>query len=217
MNLSKRLKTIQNFIDNDVRVVDVGCDHALLDIYLTLNRNIKCVASDINEQALNIAKKNIKKYNLENKIDVILSDGLDNIKLLENDVIVISGMGTKTIINILKNKNLKTQKLIIQSNTEIFLLRKQLKKLGYRVIDEAVCFEKGKYYPTIFYEKGVEVKNILIGDLLYKENGKEYVEFLINKLSNTYSKMPFSFEKIKLKSKILFLKKSLRKYLRNSR
>ena len=34
MRISKRLKAITEFIDKDDKVVDIGCDHALLDIYL---------------------------------------------------------------------------------------------------------------------------------------------------------------------------------------
>ena len=47
-------------------MVDIGCDHGLLDIYLVqTNKNIKVIASDINKNALSNAIKNIKKYKLE--------------------------------------------------------------------------------------------------------------------------------------------------------
>ena len=35
MKLSKRLEVIANLVDTK-RVIDVGCDHGYLDIYLTL-------------------------------------------------------------------------------------------------------------------------------------------------------------------------------------
>ena len=56
MNLSKRLEAVATLVDLDVTVIDVGCDHAYLDIYLTLNNNNKCIATDINKNALAIAK-----------------------------------------------------------------------------------------------------------------------------------------------------------------
>ena len=37
-NLSKRLKEIANYIPDNIKMVDIGCDHALLDIYLYKNR-----------------------------------------------------------------------------------------------------------------------------------------------------------------------------------
>jgi len=210
--ISSRLKVISDFINEDVRVIDIGCDHALLDIYLTLNKNIKCVALDVNKNALDIARNNIKKYNLDDKIEIVLSNGVDEIELKDNDYLVMSGMGTKTIIKILRSKKIKNQKLIIQSNTEIFKLRKVLKKLGYHVIDEEVVYEKNKFYPTIFYEKGKEKSNILIGRLLNKKNGYEYVNYLIKKLEIIFNNKPNSFEKFNLYFKLKYLKKSLRDF-----
>ena len=52
MNITKRLEAIASLISNNSNVIDVGCDHAYLDIYLTLNReNIFCLACDINKNA----------------------------------------------------------------------------------------------------------------------------------------------------------------------
>ena len=59
---SKRLLEIASLVPVHSTVVDVGCDHALLDIYLTLHRNCNCTASDINENCLKSARENIKKY-----------------------------------------------------------------------------------------------------------------------------------------------------------
>ena len=61
MKQTKRLETICSLVDKNTNVVDIGCDHGLIDIYLTLNNRNKCIASDINNNALNSAKENIKK------------------------------------------------------------------------------------------------------------------------------------------------------------
>ena len=37
MRISKRLKTISEFIDKEDKIIDIGCDHALLDIYIKEN------------------------------------------------------------------------------------------------------------------------------------------------------------------------------------
>ena len=73
MTLSSRLEAVATLVDINARVIDVGCDHAYLDIYLTMNNGNKCIATDINKNALEIAKKNIKKYNLEKKIETKLT------------------------------------------------------------------------------------------------------------------------------------------------
>ena len=112
MNLDNRLKRITDFIPSDSYILDVGCDHALLDIYLALNRNnVKLIASDINENPLKIAKENIKKYNLEDEITLEKADGVSKIND-EVDTVVIAGMGTSTINDIINNdlKKLKNVK-----------------------------------------------------------------------------------------------------------
>ena len=63
VKLSKRLKAIADLVDKDSKIIDVGCDHALLDIYLLKKTIIKkAIASDVNEGALNQAKRNIKLH-----------------------------------------------------------------------------------------------------------------------------------------------------------
>ena len=63
MRLSSRLKAIAEFVSDGEKIIDIGCDHALLDIYLYQNRKkVKIIASDIHEGALKQAEKNIKKY-----------------------------------------------------------------------------------------------------------------------------------------------------------
>ena len=73
---SKRLIELASLIPTHSTVVDVGCDHALLDIYLTINRHCKCTASDISENCLEKAKLNLKKFKLEKEIplDLIFKD-----------------------------------------------------------------------------------------------------------------------------------------------
>ena len=61
MKISKRLQTIADMISEGEKVIDVGCDHALLDIYLSNYKNCLCVAADINSNALEQAKYNIKR------------------------------------------------------------------------------------------------------------------------------------------------------------
>ena len=45
IKLSKRLQTIANYIEDGNKIIDIGCDHAYLSIYLALNKkNIKVIA-----------------------------------------------------------------------------------------------------------------------------------------------------------------------------
>lgn len=220
MNLDNRLKRITDFIPSDSYILDVGCDHALLDIYLALNRNnVKLIASDINENPLKIAKENIKKYNLEDEITLEKADGVSKIND-EVDTVVIAGMGTSTINDIINNdlKKLKNvKKIIISSHTSSFELRENMNKKGFKIIDEAVVFDKGKYYEIIVYSNGYEKLSKLdmkYGPIISKrkdEITKAYFNERYLKLIEIYKKIPNGNEKLKddLNKKIKEIKKFL--------
>ena len=81
IKLSKRLKSIANFVINSEFLVDCGCDHGKLSIYCVLqNKTNFAYLLDLREEPLNQAKKNVAKYNLENKTkDKISKSSFDDI------------------------------------------------------------------------------------------------------------------------------------------
>ena len=137
--LSKRLAVISSFIEDNSKVIDIGCDHGLLSIYLVNKyKNIRVIASDINKNALDTAINNIKKEGLDNRIETRLGNGLDVVSSDEIDTVVIAGMGANTIVCILKyapDKLVNVNNIIIQSNTDLYFLRKNVTKMGYYIED----------------------------------------------------------------------------------
>ena len=191
IKLSKRLLSIANLVDDNSKVVDIGCDHGLVSIYLAMNKqNISIIASDINQNALDNAIKNINKYHLEDKIKVCLSNGLDNIND-EIDTIIISGMGGHTIIDILTNNQEKlntVNNIIIQSNNDIEYVRRKIVKLGYCISKEELILDKNIYYTVILFTKGKKKytnKEYYFGPILLKENSKIFIE----KKNKEYTKL----------------------------
>ena len=101
--LSLRLKKILSLLDSQDKVVDIGCDHGYLGIYAIKEELVKSIIlTDIKESALSMARKNVKNSNLD--IPLIVSDGLNNINASDINTVVVSGMGTSTILHILNNK-----------------------------------------------------------------------------------------------------------------
>lgn len=188
MRTSKRLKEITQFISEDDKVIDIGCDHALLDVYLKEEYpNIKVIASDISEGAIKQAKKTIERHNLNEEIDVRIGDGLTVADTDEYDTIVISGLGYYTIKKILSNtdkiKNVK--KIIIQSNTDIVKLRKYVIKLGYKISREKLVEDKDIIYTIIEFVKGEEkydYKQIYLGPRLMENKDELFNEYFTKKL-----------------------------------
>lgn len=178
IKISKRLEAISSLIPNNSKVIDIGCDHGLLGIYLLEKKiSTKVIASDINENALKNAKKNIRKSKLENTIETRLGNGLDTLKESDNiDTIIISGMGAHTAIGILKNNLNKLKKIntiIVQSNTKIEFLRKELTKLNYLIADEILIEDNKKTYTIIKFIKGKQKytkKELFFGPILLEKN-----------------------------------------------
>ena len=182
MKLSLRLQAIADLVKENTKIVDVGCDHGLLDIYLTKEKNVKCIASDNKQSCLDNAINNIKKYNLEDKIETVLSEGLEKIDTEQLDTVIISGMGTSTILNIIKEKNISH--MIIQSNNNLYELRKKITKLGYYITNEVVVLDY-KYNLIVEFKKGTKKYNnfeLKYGPILLKNDNKEYFNYLYNKL-----------------------------------
>lgn len=146
MKLSKRLQTIADLIPENSNIIDVGADHGLLDIYLNKYKNCTCLATDISKPCIEKAKENAIKYDAN--IQTLVNDGLTNINL-NDEIIVISGMGTKKVTKIL-DRNIKND-LIISSHTKINDLKEFLKTKNYQIIKE-INIEDKKIY-TIIYAK----------------------------------------------------------------
>ncbi len=200
--LSKRLKSLAEFVLKTDRVADIGCDHGYLSIYLKENNLVKdIIASDINQKALDGAINNIKKSKLD--IKTVLSDGLTNIPLKGLNTLIISGMGTSTILHILEDKDKlkKIDKLIIQSNNDHNILRRELNKLGYYLKNEKYIFDKKKWYVTSLFIKDEKknTKNEIEYGLL---NNTDYNNYLIEQEKKIIKKISFIKLNIKLKKYI---------------
>ena len=179
-----RIEAIYSFIDLKDRVVDVGCDQAKLGILLA-KRNQKSIASDISPKVIERASLDIRKLGLDNLIDLRVSNGLQNIKEKEADTLVLSGMGTHTILEILNSTKIKFNKIITISNNYHDILRNKMNELNYKVDKELIIKENNKYYNLILFTKGIKKysqKELLLGlNQVDNELYKEYLNHLLNK------------------------------------
>ncbi len=223
INLSKRLSVIADMITDSNIVNDIGCDHALLDIYLLQSKKVKkVVASDITPGALNQAKSNVKKYDVK-EIDLRLGDGLNTINDSDKvDTVVLSGLGNIKINNILnENKKLlnNINTIIIQSNTMPDMIRSEVIKLGYKIDDERLVLENNIIYEIIKFTKGFKKyskKEIYYGPILLKNKSELFCKKInkeIEKQENILNRLPKNkrLEKLKIKIFIKKLKKEIKK------
>ena len=157
--ISNRLLACCDFVRPGDRVADVGCDHGYLSIHLLTNGIAKsCIASDINEQPLQSAMRNAKKFGVYNKIEFCLSNGVASVPR-EFDTMVCAGMGADTMISILEAapwlKN-DQYRLILQCQSKRPELRKFLYENGWHITRETLIKEGKFYYPImdVIFEPG---------------------------------------------------------------
>lgn len=178
---SLRLEAVASLVKENSKVLDVGTDHAYLPIILS--KSGKCqsiIASDVSKNALSYGKANLKKYHITN-VKLVLSNGLKNISD-KYDTLTICGMGTHTIIDILKSGYLP-KNIIISSNNDLYTLRCYLNSIDYKITKEEIIYENGKYYDIISYEKGKE-KLSYYQKMYGKSYDKKYLKYLL--LKETY-------------------------------
>lgn len=185
VKLNSRLMAIANFVEKKRSIIDVGCDHALLSIYLVQNLEPKkVIASDIKEGPLVHARENIHKYQAINSIKVKLGAGIETIEE-DIDTIIISGMGGLNMIGILKyypEKYRNVDTIILSPNSDTDKVRREICKLGFYIEKESLVKDNNIIYPIILFRKGKQkyhYQDYLFGPYLIRNKDSLLIEHLL--------------------------------------
>lgn len=160
MELSRRMEQVMAMVQPCRTVADIGCDHGYVAMEL-VRRGIakQAIAMDVRQGPLSRAIENVRKEQLEDRIECRLSDGLQNLQPEEADAIVIAGMGGPLIIELLtagRQKLTAVQTLVLQPQSEIPKVRRYLHRNGWKIAKEAMLKEDGKYYTVMQVKPGKE-------------------------------------------------------------
>ena len=153
VTLSERLRTVAGMVTRGNVVCDVGCDHGFTAIYL-VQKGIspRALAMDLREGPLSAAGEHIAACGLGERIETRLSDGLHKYKIGEADTLICAGMGGGLMTRILAEEREKTdsfRELVLQPQSELQQFRRFLRENGYRIQDEDILLEEGKFYQVI--------------------------------------------------------------------
>lgn len=153
VKLSGRLQAVAGMVTEGNIVCDVGCDHGFVSIYL-IQQGIspKVIAMDVNKGPLQAAGEHVGEYGLAGYIETRLSNGVEALAAGEADALICAGMGGRLVRRILeegKDKIRVMKECVLQPQSEIQMVREYLRKEGYRIADEDMVLEEGKYYPVI--------------------------------------------------------------------
>ena len=158
MELSKRLFMTASMVERGSIVADVGCDHGYTAIYLVQNGICpRVLAMDVNEGPLARAREHIREAGLSAYIETRLSDGLSAMQWVEEgrpeaDTLLMAGIGGRLAARILEDaaqKLFRMRTVIVQPQSELWLVRRTLNRLGYRIAAEDMVKEDGKFYTAI--------------------------------------------------------------------
>ena len=154
--ITPRLNSIIQNISGKT-LADIGTDHAYIPIYLLQNGLINyAIACDIKKGPLDIARNNVKKYNIKN-IELRLGSGLNPIAENETETVVIAGMGGDMIMSILSENSEKShsfKEIILQPMNCQKELRMWLINNGFEIVGEDLSKEGFKVYNLIKIKSG---------------------------------------------------------------
>lgn len=172
IELSLRMQTVADMVQPGGRVCDIGCDHAFVSIYLVANGIAdRVIASDVRTGPCAIARDNIARWGMDDRIDLRLGDGLGTVKPGETDSIIIAGMGGILITDILDAGRAvvnTAKQLVLQPQSELEHVRRYIHGQGWLITDEKMLVDAGKYYVVM----SVDVS----GSVVHKETQNEIAE-----------------------------------------
>ncbi len=155
--LSKRLEAVASFVPDEVRMADIGCDHAYLPIALLERKRVtRAIGCDINEGPLEAARKNAARADVDlSLLDLRLGDGLSALSPGEVDVVTLAGMGAGLMVDILSAQPdvvAQLQRIVVSPNVAPWLLRRWGMENGFAVGKEMVVYDNGHFYEVFTLE-----------------------------------------------------------------
>ncbi len=186
MELSKRLQAVAGMVTAGNRLVDVGTDHGMVPIFLVKNGRIpSAIAADVKTGPLSRAEEHIAGCGMQKYIETRLSDGLKGIAGGEGDTLLLAGMGGRLMVKILtegRDVLASFRELVLQPQSVWHFVRKGLFSLDFRVVEERMISEDGKFYPMMRMIPGRDTYSREIefyyGRLLLKERDPVLEQYL---------------------------------------
>lgn len=181
--MTERLRYLCSLIDRTDSFIDVGCDHGYVVKYVSDNKLAdRITACDISLPSLDKARKLL--CGVEN-IDFVHADGKTAAR--GHDTVLVSGMGGKEIISVMCG--CAPRKFIVSPQSHAREVRKELLSRDYKIVDDKLIKDGGKYYDVIKAVKGGGIKQLEKTKTVQLAFGmflSEYNEVLAERLNGLY-------------------------------
>ncbi|MDR0930548.1 MAG: class I SAM-dependent methyltransferase [Clostridiales bacterium] len=173
VKLTPRMRVIAELVEKHacegMTLIDVGCDHGYIPIYCVQSGFVEhAIAVDIRPGPMMRARENVARFKLEDKIELLLSDGLDKIERVARNIVVIAGMGGYEIRDILARRRVvlcggalssgedlerlderqaeHSEIYVIGAQKSIPLLLEFFNENGYKILEQTQVNDRGKEY-----------------------------------------------------------------------
>ena len=169
-----RLNKLASLIGKTNVVADIGCDHGLLLKILFDEYDLKLgLAVDNKEEPLNNARANLRGYNTEFFKASSIKELITNFNFNKYDIdyIVLSGLGEKTILDIL-NDCFIAKNYLISSHTTYDEIIKLFIANKFYLEAHAIVKDNDKYYHLLKFSKDKPKK------ITKLEDDPEYLAYL---------------------------------------
>ncbi len=156
LSLTPRLKALAKLVAPCRSVIDIGCDHGLLDVALLQQNEIDwAIGTDNKSEPLRHAKANAKAAGVTG-LQLVETDGVSGITR-QAQAAVMAGIGCHTACQIMTKGAAylrRCDKLILQINTQLDQLRQYLQANNWQIVAETCLVDKGQYYELITVQSG---------------------------------------------------------------
>lgn len=153
IRLDSRLSAVASLVRQGSVVADIGTDHAYLLAHLLQEGKIqKGIAADLRKGPLENARKTLIECGMLEKVSLVLSDGLDEIKKGDCEDITIAGMGGILIKDILERTPWvydSSIHIVAQPMTHAEVLRRFFVENGFEIERELAATDGKRYYCII--------------------------------------------------------------------
>ncbi len=190
VKLDSRLSIVASLVRQGSITADIGTDHAYLLCYL-IEKGIcpKGIAADLRKGPLENAGRTVVDCGITDKVQLILSDGLQNIPENSADDIVLAGMGGILIAEIIeKAKWVYSDKIniVAQPMTHAEVLRQFFCENGFKIIRERTATDGKRLYCAMSAvytgeKNDVSKSYYYLGELLKNDDEvtKKYIDKMI--------------------------------------
>ena len=159
--ISKRLEMVAQLVPRNVRMADIGCDHAYLPITLLQREQVTlAIGCDVNKGPLEAAKRNIDRMSFDvERLQLRLGNGLQVLKPGEVDVVTIAGMGADLMIDIFSASPevmKRLSRIVASPNVAPWLVRRWAMEHHFAICEEKVVCDNNRFYEVFAFEPTCE-------------------------------------------------------------